>query len=170
MPRSPTRLSTRFVGRTWIWRRANCDRLTTRPALGWCRCRTRRQGCSPPYPATRVFVGRKPSAHLTDLQHSWRQHAGLVRIHGLRHGLASRAPTLGESRPTIEKLLGHTQVRTAARYAHLAALPSRCPPSRSRTASAWIFWRMTRDRMRLEPLDPDGRTPSRCHSKHAIRE
>ena len=34
--------------------------------------------------------------------------------------VASRALALGESLPVIGKLLGHTQVQTTARYAHLA--------------------------------------------------
>ena len=72
-----------------------------------------------------VIVGRKPGEHLTDLQHPWqriRARAGLddVRIHDLRHSFASRALALGESLPMIGKLLGHTQVQTTARYAHLA--------------------------------------------------
>ena len=72
-----------------------------------------------------VIAGRKPGSHLTDLQHPWRRiraRAGLddVRIHDLRHSFASRALALGESLPMIGKLLGHTQVQTTARYAHLA--------------------------------------------------
>ena len=72
-----------------------------------------------------VIAGKKPGAHLTDLQHPWRRiraRAGLddVRIHDLRHSFASRALALGESLPMIGKLLGHTQVQTTARYAHLA--------------------------------------------------
>ena len=72
-----------------------------------------------------VIVGKKPGAHLTDLQHPWRRiraRAGLddVRIHDLRHSFASKALALGESLPMIGKLLGHTQVQTTARYAHLA--------------------------------------------------
>ena len=71
-----------------------------------------------------VIVGRKPGAHLTDLQHPWRRipaRAGLgdVCIHDLRHSFASHALALGESLPMIGKLLGHTQVQTTARYAHL---------------------------------------------------
>jgi integrase len=46
-----------------------------------------------------------------------------VRIHDLRHSFASGAVALGESLPMIGKLLGHTQVQTTARYAHLAADP-----------------------------------------------
>ena len=72
-----------------------------------------------------VIAGKKPGSHLTDLQHPWRRiraRAGLdgVRIHDLRHSFASRAVALGESLPMIGKLLGHTQVQTTARYAHLA--------------------------------------------------
>ena len=72
-----------------------------------------------------VITGKKPGAHLTDMQHPWRRiraRAELddVRIHDLRHSFASRALALGESLPMIGKLLGHTQVQTTARYAHLA--------------------------------------------------
>ena len=72
-----------------------------------------------------VIPGRKRGAHLVDLQPPWqriRARAGLpgVRIHGLRHSFASRALALGESLPMIGKILGHTQIQTTARYAHLA--------------------------------------------------
>ena len=61
---------------------------------------------------------------LTSFQPTWesvRQRAGLedVQIHDLRHRFASRALAVGESLPMIGKLLGHTQVQTTARYAHL---------------------------------------------------
>ena len=51
-----------------------------------------------------VIVGKRPGAHLTNLQHPWRRirtRAGLedVRIHDLRHSFASRALALGESLP-----------------------------------------------------------------------
>ncbi len=72
-----------------------------------------------------VIAGLLPGSHLTDLQRPWRRirkRAGLedVRIHDLRHSFASRALALGESLTMIGKLLGHTQVQTTARYAHLA--------------------------------------------------
>ena len=72
-----------------------------------------------------VIPGGKPGRHLADLQPPWervRERAGLeeVRTHDLRHSFASRALALGESLPMIGKLLGHTQVQTTARYAHLA--------------------------------------------------
>lgn len=50
-----------------------------------------------------------------------RQRAGLdgVRIHDLRHTFASEALANGANLPEIAKLLGHAEVRTTARYAHL---------------------------------------------------
>ena len=75
-----------------------------------------------------VIVGTLPGARLTDLQPFWqrvRARAGLkdVRIHDLRHTFASTAVAAGQGLPMIGKLLGHTQVQTTARYAHLAADP-----------------------------------------------
>jgi integrase len=75
-----------------------------------------------------VIVGKNPGSHLTDLQRPWsriRCTAGLddVRIHDLRHTFASGGLAVGEGLPVIGKLLGHTQVQTTARYAHLAADP-----------------------------------------------
>jgi integrase len=72
-----------------------------------------------------VIVGRVPGHHLTDLEKPWRRirkRAGLddVRIHDLRHTFASLAVGQGMSLPMIGKLLGHQQVQTTARYAHLA--------------------------------------------------
>ena len=72
-----------------------------------------------------VIVGKKRGTHLRNLNQSWdiiRRRAGLedVRLHDLRHSWASRALALGESLPMIGRLLGHTQVETTARYAHLA--------------------------------------------------
>ena len=72
-----------------------------------------------------VIAGRLPGSHLTDLQRPWsgiRERAGLedVRIHDLRHSFASCALALGETLPVIGKLLGHSDIETTARYAHLA--------------------------------------------------
>jgi integrase len=73
-----------------------------------------------------VITGKVEGARLTDLQPFWqrvRARAGLngVRVHDLRHTFASVAAGEGMSLPMIGKLLGHTQVQTTARYAHLAA-------------------------------------------------
>ena len=72
-----------------------------------------------------VIPGRIKGTYMRNVNNPWniiRARAGLedVRIHDLRHSFASRALALGESLPMIGKLLGHTQVETTARYAHLA--------------------------------------------------
>ncbi len=77
-----------------------------------------------------VITGTLPGKPLSDLQPFWqrvRARAGVkdVRIHDLRHTFASTAVASGQGLPMIGKLLGHTQVQTTARYAHLAAEPVR---------------------------------------------
>jgi integrase len=75
-----------------------------------------------------VIVGTVQGQHWTDMQRPWRPiraKAALpdLRIHDLRHSFASVAASGGESLTMIAKLLGHTQVQTTARYAHLAPDP-----------------------------------------------
>ncbi len=75
-----------------------------------------------------IITGTLEGKRLSDLQPFWqrvRSRAGLkdVRIHDLRHTFASTAVASGQGLPMIGKLLGHTQVQTTARYAHLAAEP-----------------------------------------------
>lgn len=75
-----------------------------------------------------VVTGTLEGKRLSDLQPFWqrvRARAGLkdARIHDLRHTFASTAVAAGQGLPMIGKLLGHTQVQTTARYAHLAADP-----------------------------------------------
>lgn len=82
-----------------------------------------------------VIRGGRAGAHLVNLQKAWRRirtAAGLegVRIHDLRHSHASVAVGLGEGLPMIGKLLGHSQVQTTARYAHLAADPVKAAAER----------------------------------------
>ncbi|WP_372921635.1 site-specific integrase [Roseovarius sp.] len=77
-----------------------------------------------------VIAGTLSDKRLSDLQPFWqrvRARAGVkdVRIHDLRHTFASTAVASGQGLPMIGKLLGHTQVQTTARYAHLAAEPVR---------------------------------------------
>ena len=71
-----------------------------------------------------VIPGGKPGERLSGIFAQWqrvRTRAGLdgVRIHDLRHSYASRALALGESLTVIARLLGHAQIQTTARYAHL---------------------------------------------------
>lgn len=60
-----------------------------------------------------------------------------VRLHDLRHSFASRGLIVGEGLPMIGKLLGHSQVQTTARYAHLANEPIKSAADRiAQTISA----------------------------------
>ena len=75
-----------------------------------------------------VIAGKNSGWYLTDLQRPWRRIRSAavlneVRIHDLRHTFASGGLAVGEGLSMIGKLLGHTQVQTTARYAHLAADP-----------------------------------------------
>ena len=72
-----------------------------------------------------VIPGKIKGKAMRNLNDPWEivcERAGLedLRIHDARHSYASRALALGESLPMIGRLLGHTQVETTARYAHLA--------------------------------------------------
>ncbi len=94
-----------------------------------------------------VIAGKKAGAHLTDMQRPWRcirEIAELddVRIHDLRHSFASIAVGGGEALPMIGKLLGHSQVQTTARYAHLADDPVKAAAERiSNEIAGAIFGR-----------------------------
>ena len=82
-----------------------------------------------------VITGRRPGSRLASLHYPWgriRKWAGLddVRLHDLRHSFASGGLLVGEGLPTIGKLLGHSQVQTTARYAHLAADPIKTAANR----------------------------------------
>lgn len=75
-----------------------------------------------------VICGKKEGQYLTDFQKPWRrirEAAKLpdVRIHDLRHNFASSGASSGESLPMVGKLLGHSQIQTTQRYAHLADDP-----------------------------------------------
>ncbi|BBP44296.1 site-specific integrase [Thiosulfativibrio zosterae] len=61
----------------------------------------------------------------TQIFHAWntvRKRAGLdeLRIHDLRHSFASFLVNSGRSLYEVQKILGHTQIKTTQRYAHLA--------------------------------------------------
>lgn len=102
-----------------------------------------------------VITGRKDGARLTDLQHPWRRirkKAGLadVRIHDLRHSYASGALALGEGLPMIGKLLGHTQVQTTARYAHLANDPVKAAAGKVSDTIGKAIWKGRKARVEAE--------------------
>ncbi|MCU4161632.1 tyrosine-type recombinase/integrase [Acidiphilium sp. AL] len=93
-----------------------------------------------------VITGQVEGQHLTDMQRPWRRlrkRAGLddVRIHDLRHSFASDALQLGEDLTMIGRLLGHTQVQTTARYAHLKTGPVRAAADKVANAIATALLR-----------------------------
>lgn len=70
----------------------------------------------------RVFPFKGQSVSVIDwFWRKLRRDAGLddVRLHDLRHNYASLAARSSETLPMIGSLLGHRQVSTTARYAHL---------------------------------------------------
>jgi integrase len=75
-----------------------------------------------------VLPGVRRGQHLVNLTSTWdtiRTAADLkdVRLHDLRHSLASVGVNAGLSLPLVGGLLGHTQAQTTKRYAHLSADP-----------------------------------------------
>jgi integrase len=71
-----------------------------------------------------VFCGRVPGKCLTDLKRAWKKVRTLadipdVRIHDIRHSFASFALQQGTDLYTLSKLLGHKNIATTTRYAHL---------------------------------------------------
>jgi integrase len=72
-----------------------------------------------------VFPGKDPSKPLESVHRLWtavRHAAGLddVRLHDLRHTVASKAGGMGVSLFVIGKILGHRSIQSTERYAHLA--------------------------------------------------
>ena len=102
-----------------------------------------------------VFAGRTPDRHLSQLTTYWhrvRTRAGVgdVRVHDLRHSFASRALAVGENLAMIGRLLGHTDIGSTARYAHLAR-------DAEKVAVAKVAGSIEADILRLEAGD---RSPS----------
>jgi integrase len=79
----------------------------------------------PKFECTWVFPNPKTLKPYVSIYHSWhraRTNAGLqeVRMHDLRHSYASFLVNAGRSLFEVQRLLGHTQVKTTQRYAHLS--------------------------------------------------
>ena len=68
------------------------------------------------------FAGIKDPHRFLTCWHAVREQAklGKLRLHDLRHTVASQAVMSGENLPLVGKLLGHRRHRTTANYAHLA--------------------------------------------------
>jgi integrase len=64
----------------------------------------------------------KPYKHIFTAWDTARKKAGLsdFRIHDLRHSFASALINSGRSLYEVQKILGHTQVKTTQRYSHLS--------------------------------------------------
>ena len=77
-----------------------------------------------------LFPGDTPGQPVKEMRRFWvamQKEANLpeVRIHDLRHTFASLLVSGGASLEMIGKLLGHTQMQTTQRYAHLMDSPLR---------------------------------------------
>ncbi len=77
-----------------------------------------------------VFPATSASGHMVNIKDAWGdvlKQAGLAgwRIHDLRHCFASMMVNSGASLPIVGKILGHTNVSTTQRYAHLEQNPAR---------------------------------------------
>jgi integrase len=65
---------------------------------------------------------REPYVSVFSSWNTARKHAGLpeVRMHDLRHSMASNMVNSGRSIYEVAKVLGHTQLKTSQRYSHLS--------------------------------------------------
>jgi integrase len=78
-----------------------------------------------PHTCDYVFANPKTHKPFVSIFCSWntaRKSVGLedVRIHDLRHSFASFLVNNGRSLYEVQRILGHTQIKTTQRYAHLS--------------------------------------------------
>ena len=72
-----------------------------------------------------VFANPDTGKPYTSIYYTWdnaRKRAGLpgLRVHDLRHSFASFLINAGRSIYEVQKILGHTQIKTTQRYSHLS--------------------------------------------------
>ena len=91
-----------------------------------------------------VLPGLRPKAHLKEIKRVWyavRHAANLkeLRLHDLRHSFASVPAATGESLLVVRSLLGHKNVATTERYAHLGDDPVKRAADRTAlNISGWM--------------------------------
>jgi integrase len=105
-----------------------------------------------------LFPGQTPGEPLREIKKFWSSVRKIARIkdarlHDLRHTYASHLVSAGMSLPIVGRLLGHTQVQTTARYAHLADDPLR--QATNRFASI-LVGAQNRKSAEIIPLRQDG--------------
>ena len=83
----------------------------------------------------------RPRCHDLKLWYRVRREAGIedVRLHDLRHTMASHAVMNGVPVPVVSRLLGHSNVQMTLRYAHLADREVEAAAERVGTAIAQIM-------------------------------
>jgi len=106
-----------------------------------------------------VICGHKKGAHLVNIQKPWRRLRAAaklpdVRIHDLRHSFASFGATGGLSLQMIGSLLGHAQVTTTERYAHLSDDPLRAANAQTSPVA---------------DVDTHARSPSQSYNRRQTR-
>lgn len=81
----------------------------------------------------------KPFVYLFRTWHRARCQAGVpdVRMHDLRHTFASYVINAGHSLYEVQKLLGHTQITTTQRYAHLSQASLLSAADKAASAVPW---------------------------------
>ena len=104
-----------------------------------------------------VFPAESGGGRFQGTEKVWRKaraRAGLsdVRIHDLRHSFASVGLEAGNSLPLIGKLLGHADVKTTARYAHLADDPLKAAASKISDSIAAAMEAKPEDDAKVIPL------------------
>jgi integrase len=91
-----------------------------------------------------VLPSGSPGQHLREVKKVWAavRHAACldgVRLHDLRHSFASVTAIGGDSLLVIRALLGHADIATTQRYAHLGDDPVKCAADRTSQAIAALL-------------------------------